>query len=78
MLAQHLHEIQTPLFKIGDTVRIKEDGPGGEIHYVMGAVYEHRNREWDFHLATASEIEGGHGGTDGFGPEHLEHAAPEA
>lgn len=81
MLAQHLHEIQNPPFRIGDTVRLKEDGPGGEVYHITGSTYEHRmvaDRGWNFHLATADEIENGHGGTDGFGPEHLDHAAEPA
>jgi hypothetical protein len=78
MLAEHLHEIQNPPFRVGDTVRLKEDGPGGEVYYITGATYEHRtvsDRGWNFHLATADDLEGSNGGTDGFGPEHLDHAA---
>jgi hypothetical protein len=79
MLAQHLHEIQNPLFKVGDTVRLKEDGPGGEVYHIVGATYEYRGARdrgwWNFHLATSVDIENGYVGTDGFGPQHLDHAA---
>lgn len=77
MLDKHLMEIQHPPFTVGQLVRIKEDGPGGEVHHILGAVYEHRmvpNAGWNFHVATEDQIENGYGGTDGFGPEHLEFA----
>lgn len=74
-MTDHLNEITYPPFQVGQRVRIKEDGPAGEIYRITGAVYEYRGVPrggWDFTLATDYEITNGHGGADGFGPEHIE------
>lgn len=76
-MTDHINEISYPPFQIGQRVKIKEDGPGGEVHRVLGARYEHRmvpSQGWDFHVVPEDGIETGNGGYDGFGPNDLEPA----
>ena len=77
MLARHLAELSNPPFKIGQRVRIREDGAGGEVYLVIGLDYEHRMvpaRGWSLSVATEDDLESGGGGITDFSPEDLEHA----
>lgn len=71
-----LHELQNPPFSIGQRVKIKEDGEGGDVHVVMGIKYEHRmtyqGRGWDIWVVEEDGIDHGYGGADGFGPDDLQ------
>lgn len=69
------YELENPPFKIGERVKIDEDGEGGEPHIVMGVRYEHRmtmhGNGWDIWVVEEDGIDSGSGGADGFSPADL-------
>lgn len=76
-MSHHLVNLATQPHDIGSRVRIVEDGPGGDVHIVVGAQYDPRpvaSGGWSFWVISEAGIDTGEGGADGFTEDQLTYA----